>query len=92
MLGGRDPEALLDTLDVDQVDLVVTTTAPSPRAIPAEELARLIDARGVEVSAIDDVAVAIGSAMTIANPDDAIIVTGSMYVAGAARTYFELGD
>jgi dihydrofolate synthase/folylpolyglutamate synthase len=88
MLTGRDPNALLDAFELDTVDLVVATTPTSPRALPAEQLAALVDERGVEVSVIDDVVVAVESALTIADADDMVVVTGSMYTAGEARDVF----
>ncbi len=40
---------------------------------------------GVEVEVVPDVAEALGRARAIATGDDRIIVTGSLYVVGAAR-------
>jgi dihydrofolate synthase/folylpolyglutamate synthase len=87
-LTGRDPVALLDALDIESVDLVIATTPNTPRAFPAEQLAALVDERGVDVSVVDDVLTAVESAISIADVDDAVIVTGSMYVAGEARELF----
>ncbi len=38
-LAGRDPRPLLSALRVDQADVVITCTPPSPRGLPAGDLA-----------------------------------------------------
>jgi dihydrofolate synthase/folylpolyglutamate synthase len=86
-LRGRDPAAMLRALGADEARLIVCCTPASPRGIPAEETALAAKALGCEVAVVDDVAGAVSRALDVAGEDDAILVTGSLYVVGAARTY-----
>lgn len=89
-LRGRDPVAMLDALDVTSYEHVILCTPPSPRALPAEETLEAVR-DGFELDrdpeAIDDVAAACDRALELAGDDDAVLVTGSLYVVGAARTH-----
>lgn len=85
-LAGRDLDAMLDALEVRSADLVIACTAPSPRAVLAADVASAVRSLGVPVEVAADVADAIDRARAVADPDDAIIITASLYVAGAART------
>jgi dihydrofolate synthase / folylpolyglutamate synthase len=86
MLAGRDPDELLDALEVGRMDALIACTPESPRAVPAGELAALARSRGVDAEVVTAVGDAVERALAISTEDDAILVTGSMYVAGAART------
>jgi folylpolyglutamate synthase/dihydropteroate synthase len=44
---------------------------------------------GVLTESIDDVATAVARAVSISTDDDAVLIAGSLYVAGAARTAME---
>jgi dihydrofolate synthase/folylpolyglutamate synthase len=82
----REPTAMLEALRADEFDIVVACTAPSPRGVPAADVARAAVALGCdEVLAADDVAAACALAMRGADGDDAVLAAGSLYVAGAAR-------
>lgn len=85
LLDGRDPVAFLEALDVHQADMVVTTTPPSPRALPASDLADVARQMGLAVTAIPDPAEAFEQVLAVAGPHDAVLVVGSLYVAGAVR-------
>ena len=85
MLGGRDPDAMVAALELTAYDVVLCTTPPTPRALPPAEVAEAVQRAGVEVEVVPDVAEALGRARAIATGDDRIIVTGSLYVVGAAR-------
>jgi dihydrofolate synthase/folylpolyglutamate synthase len=63
-------------------DAAVVTRARSPRAADPEELAR--HAGSVPAVVAPDVGRAISVARALARPSDAIVVTGSFYVAGEA--------
>jgi len=89
MLGGRDVVDMLDSLDVRQADLVLACTPNSPRAVAASEVAAVVRAMGVLVEQIDDVATAVQRAIDLSTEEDLILITGSLYVAGAARTAVE---
>ena len=87
-LRGRDPAQLLGALRADEFDVVLCCTAPSPRGLPASEL--LAAARGVgcdDVYEVASVTAACQRALDMAGVDDAIVVSGSMYVVGQARPF-----
>lgn len=87
-LRGRDPAEMLSALRADEAAVVVCCTPPSPRGIPAAETAAAALAIGCDdVLAVDDVARACDAALTRATADDAVLVTGSLYVAGEARPH-----
>ncbi|CAN5503437.1 folylpolyglutamate synthase/dihydrofolate synthase family protein [soil metagenome] len=82
----RDPAAMLEALRADEFDVVVACTAPTPRGVPGPDVARAARALGCgEVFVADTVAAACEIALDRADADDAVLVTGSLYVAGAAR-------
>jgi dihydrofolate synthase/folylpolyglutamate synthase len=82
----RDPLGMLEALRADEFDVVVACTAPSPRGVPAVDVAKAAQAVGAEeVLVADTVAEACARAMELAGADDAVLATGSLYVAGAAR-------
>ncbi|HKA85478.1 MAG TPA: cyanophycin synthetase [Acidimicrobiales bacterium] len=95
LLGGRDLDEMLDAFGVRAGDEVITCTPPSPRGVPAGELAEVVAARGVCVEAVPDVGDALGQAWEAATAAAAgngaggtglVLVTGSLYTVGAART------
>ncbi len=87
-LRGRDPVQLLGALRADEYDLVFCCTAPSPRGLPASELAAAARRVGCdEVFEMASVTSACQRVLDIAGVDDAIVITGSMYVVGEARPF-----
>jgi dihydrofolate synthase/folylpolyglutamate synthase len=94
LLGGRDPEDMLDAFGVRATDEVVTCTPPSPRGITADALAKVAAERGARVEAVADVGAALERAWHAAEADGGangggnglVMVTGSLYTVGAART------
>jgi dihydrofolate synthase/folylpolyglutamate synthase len=89
-LRGRDPGEMLSALRADEFDVVVTCTAPSPRGMPASDLTAAAKALGCdEVLEAETVEQACDRAVRMAGPDDAVFVTGSLYVVGAARPYLK---
>ena len=85
----REPVGMLDAMRADEFDVVITCTAPSPRAVPAGDIAKAAIAMGCdEVFSYDTVEDAFAKALRIADGDDAILAVGSLYVAGAARQAF----
>jgi dihydrofolate synthase/folylpolyglutamate synthase len=82
----RDPAEMVGAIRADEFDVVHACTAPSPRGVPGAEVARAARAVGCdEVYVHDTVDAACKAAMRHADADDAILATGSIYVAGAAR-------
>jgi dihydrofolate synthase/folylpolyglutamate synthase len=86
MLRGKSAVEMLTALDVGKSRLVVTCPPPSPRAQPAEEIAEAARSLGCRAIATGSVAEAIEVALAEAEPDELVLVTGSLYVVGAART------
>ena len=58
----------------------VATRSRSPRALPAEELAALAGPHFSRVEAVSDPSEAVDRARTLAGPDGAVLVTGSLYL------------
>ena len=88
---GRDPGEMLAALRADEFDYVLTCTAPSPRGLPAAELTAAAIALGCdEVVECETVEQACHRAVRLAGSDDAVLVTGSLYVVGAARPALKL--
>jgi dihydrofolate synthase/folylpolyglutamate synthase len=70
------------------VERLVCTRAPSPRALAPFAVAEAAVALGVDEDRIDlydDVAAAVDRARDVTAADGQIVVTGSLYVVGAAR-------
>ena len=87
-LGGRDIEDTLGAFKADEFDVVVCCTAPSPRARPASEIAAAATAMGCsDVQTAESVERACDLALRDATSDDAVLIAGSLYVVGAARTH-----
>jgi dihydrofolate synthase / folylpolyglutamate synthase len=87
-LQGRDPSEMLGALRADEFDVVITCTAPSARGMAAGELTAAARALGCDV-VIEHATIeqAIDRALGISEGDDAILITGSLYVIGGARPY-----
>jgi dihydrofolate synthase/folylpolyglutamate synthase len=82
---GKDPEEMLRALGAEKAKLVVAVEPPWPRALPAAEIIEAADRMGVPAVAAADVAAALRKASEATEPDDLILVTGSLYLVGAAR-------
>lgn len=88
MLTSREPGSMLSALRADDFDLVVCCTAPSPRGLAAESIAKAARAIGCDaVEIVEAVDQACERALRFAKREDALLVAGSLYVVGAARTY-----
>jgi dihydrofolate synthase/folylpolyglutamate synthase len=86
VLAPHDPAPFLEALDAATADLVVACTPPSPRAVPASEVASAAAALGVAAEVVPDVDRAVARAIDRAGPDDVVLITGSLYVVGRARS------
>ena len=89
ILGGRDLGEMVDAFGVRPGDQVVACTPPSARGVPAEDLADVVAARDVDVEVEADVGDAVARAWRTAldaGEGDVVMVTGSLYTVGAART------
>ena len=88
ILKSRDAAEMLSALRADEFDKVFTCTAPTPRGMPSAEVAAAARAIGCDdVVECDTVEDACDRAIRGAETDDAILVTGSLYVVGAARPH-----
>ena len=85
-LRGRDPKEMLSALRADEFDVVFTCTAPTPRGMPSAELRRRRPRsrlrRGDRVPTRSSRPAT--APIRMAEHDDAVLVTGSLYVVGAA--------
>jgi len=63
----------------------------APRALPAAEVAAAARSLGLAAMVAPTVPAAVSAALERATVDDLVLVTGSIYVAGAARTALEGG-
>ncbi|MET0911208.1 MAG: folylpolyglutamate synthase/dihydrofolate synthase family protein [Ilumatobacteraceae bacterium] len=82
----RDPMEMLAALRADEFDIVFACTAPSPRGVPAVDVAQAARQLGCDnVAVFDSVEAACARAMEYADGDDAVLATGSLYTVGAAR-------
>ncbi len=87
-LASRDIGETLGALRADEFDMVVCCTAPSPRARDGREVAAAAEALGcARVVIARDAEDACDKALADAGADDAVLVAGSLYVVGAARTH-----
>lgn len=86
MLEGRDATEMLRALGAAEAAFVIACTPPSNRAQHSAAVAAAADGLGIVAEAVADVGDALRRAMALASSDDLILVTGSLYVVGAART------
>ena len=86
-LRGRDTEQIARELELSEAALVIACEPDWPRALPAEDTATGVKAAGGQsIEVIRDVGSAVERALEVAEADDLVFVTGSLYVVGAART------
>jgi len=90
MLGPRPVADVLAALGAARADVVIACAPVSPRAVPAHEVAAAAtvgDGEAPVVEVVADVGRAVDRALALADVNDAVLVTGSLYVVGAARTH-----
>jgi len=85
MLDGRDPRAVCEALQVADAEVVVACTAPSRRGVPAAEVAAAVAASGGTSEVVDAVDDAVDRALSMASPEDMVLIVGSHTVVGKAR-------
>ncbi len=79
ILADKDAEAMLRALTA-LGDTLVATQSANARALPATELARLAAPHFATVVAVSDSAAGLRRARSLAGPDGAVLVTGSLYL------------
>jgi dihydrofolate synthase / folylpolyglutamate synthase len=87
LLAPRDPTSILEALDAATAHLVIACTPASPRAVAASEVAAAAARLGVAAEVVPDVGRAVDRAVSRAGTGDAVLITGSLYVVGAARAH-----
>jgi len=93
MLQGRDPVEMLQCFGASgaqrsgaaRARLVVACPPPSPRALPAAEVAAAARSLGTDAEETSSVPEAVATALALAGEQELVHVTGSLYVVGAAR-------
>ncbi len=85
MLGGRDPSAMLDALHSAGVRSVVACAPRSNRALPPEAVADAATHLGMAATVVPSPADAVAYAVGHSDPDDRVVVCGSLYVVADAR-------
>ena len=86
VLADKDYPDLIAQLD-PYAAAYIAATPLSPRALPAEELGAYLQRFGKPVTVCPDPAQAAALALAQAEEDDVICAVGSLYMAGAIRTY-----
>ena len=91
LLQGRDIAQMLEEFGAQAAEVVICCTADSPRAYPASEIAATARATGIDAEVIPAIDDAVERALVVAQPDDVILVAGTTYVVGQARTILRRG-
>ncbi len=86
MLKGKDPTEMLKALGAEDFDAVICTAPDWSRAVPADEIAAAADALGISAEVVPTPAEALQRARAVTAADDLILVAGSLYVVGEARS------
>jgi dihydrofolate synthase/folylpolyglutamate synthase len=84
-LRGRDPGELLSAIGPERIAAVVACRPPSPRAQEPDSVVDAAQALGLSAEESGTIAEAVRRALDLADRDDIVLVTGSLYVVGAAR-------
>ena len=95
LLREKDPTEMLEALGARGAARIVCCAPPSARARDPRELADAARAMGIDAGRVDvvhDVADAVDRAVAETDADGQIVVTGSLYVVGAARAALGVGD
>ncbi len=95
LLREKDPHEMLEALGAGHAARVVCCRPPSARALPPEDVAAAAIEAGLErdrVEVVDDVADAVARAVALTDDDEQVVVTGSLYVVGAARAALVSGS
>ena len=88
LLREKEPHEMLEALGAAAAARVVCCRPPSARALEPDTLAAAARDLGIDparIETVDLVEEAVARALAVAAPEDQVIVTGSLYVVGAAR-------
>lgn len=86
LLGGKVPSEMLEALGAQRASLVIATQARTPRAVDAGLIAAAARDLGVAAEVVPAVPDALARALELAGEDDLVLVTGTLYVVGEARS------
>ena len=90
MLDDKDVEGVIAEFG-EAVDCWIAVTADSPRALPANELARRVaNASNRSCLTATSVDEALEHARNLAGPDDRVVVTGSFYLVGPVLSALDI--
>ena len=87
VLADKDYMGLAEILN-SVADEFVTVAPQSPRALPAQELAKALEGFGKSVTACGDIESGIKTAIALAGENGVVCSVGSLYTAGPVRAYF----
>ncbi len=88
LLAQKDPAEMLEALGALEADQLILVRPPSPRGRDPDDLADAAEALGVArdvIEVAESVRAAVGAAMLVTPDDGQIVVTGTLYLVGAAR-------
>ncbi|NLM05144.1 MAG: bifunctional folylpolyglutamate synthase/dihydrofolate synthase [Clostridiales bacterium] len=85
MLRDKDIKGLLRNI-IPLVDKVIVTKVNNPRTMAVDDLAKELVSFGKKIYVVKDIDGAINKAYEITESTDAILITGSLYMIGEART------
>jgi dihydrofolate synthase/folylpolyglutamate synthase len=91
MLAGRNPAEIVGPLAEVGFDAVIVTEPPSPRALEASVLARAVIDAGLPAEVVADPWAAVERALAHAAEEDLVVVAGSFYLIGPARSVIAKG-
>ncbi len=91
VLRPHEPADLLAALDLDGLTRVIACRPDSPRAVAATDVADAARRLGLEAEAAESVPEAVSRALALSTPEDAVLVTGSLYTVGEARRALRRG-
>lgn len=93
MLGVNSDKNLEDILLAlkPSIDVLIATRSQSEKAMEPEKIQQAAVACGIDCSAYDSAASAIEYALSIADSEDLVCITGSLYLVGEAREFFGFG-
>ena len=86
MLADKDYERCIPEI-AKRSRRMITVTPDSPRALPAEESAALARQFCGDVTAAESIGSAVDRAFALAKPGELVLICGSLYVIGEAKTY-----
>jgi folylpolyglutamate synthase/dihydropteroate synthase len=91
LLQEKEPHEMLTALGLDDATQLVCCRPPSPRALDPAVVAQAAEDLGFAAARIevaDSVREAIGVALLVTPEDGQLVVAGSLYTVGAARSVF----